>query len=412
MPACEFSKESFFSSSSTSSRVKRTAKCLLKALCELKCLDDVPSMANSFQAAAFELSDLTNIPIYRDLSICSLSKSNQVSKISKAILSSHVSLSGMQELLRAAAMKLSGLSANDYTTPVDSADTLQQFEQFMKRKAAVNETGFSSCRRTFKHIIEGNSLGESKYKCRISMCNINKAIEFLRNSLPEKVGRERPVWIGPQLFQKLPVFDRQSYSLEKIFQLYQKGCTEAFRVGISIFREFVRYLTTRGTMRAGLSTYYIDFRYCQKMTLQMIDQLDLLLAKVSPELRASINKNHNLSSFRERWNSLSDFLKFIYIQVHIQLSSSIKSHCSRFILCLNDIFEPEYDQHGCAKCDEIITLPNHFRSYISSLSQLPLRFDDLSELKSMKNPCDIIENELTRYAGHQVRGKAQDLAIK
>ena len=62
-------------------------------------------------------------------------------------------------------------------------------------------------------------------------------------------------------------------------------------------------------MRAGLSTYHIDFKYCQKMTLQMIDRLDSLLAKVSPEQPLQ-SKKCNLSSLRERWNSLSDFLKF------------------------------------------------------------------------------------------------------
>ena len=168
-------------------------------------------MASTFQAASLELGDRTNIPIYRDLSICSLSKYNQVFRTSKAILASHLSVSGMQEPLRAASMKLSGFSINDYATPSESVDTLQQFEQFMKRKAAINETGFLSCRRTFKHIIEGNSLGETKYKCCIPMCNINRAIEFLRDSLPEKMSRERPVWVGAQLFYEFPVFDRQSY---------------------------------------------------------------------------------------------------------------------------------------------------------------------------------------------------------
>ena len=67
-------------------------------------------MANTFQAAALELGDLTNISIYCDLSISSLSKCNQVSEISKAILASHVSLSGMKELLRAAAMNLGDLN--------------------------------------------------------------------------------------------------------------------------------------------------------------------------------------------------------------------------------------------------------------------------------------------------------------
>ena len=36
----------------------------------------------------------------------------------------------------------------------------------------------------------------------------------------------------------------------------------------------------------------------------------------------------------------------------------------------------------------------------------------MSEFKSIKSACDIIENELIRYSGNKVRGKAQDLAIK
>ena len=83
------------------------------------------------------------------------------------------------------------------------------------------------------------------YPCVIS----TELLKFFGILCLRKMGSERPVWIRAQLFDKLPVFDRQSYSLEKLFQMYQESCTEPFRVGMPIFRELVRHLTTRGTMR-------------------------------------------------------------------------------------------------------------------------------------------------------------------
>ena len=164
---------------------------------------NVSFMAKSFYTAALNVADSTTIPIYSDLSMCSVSNCNEVSRISKSVLASHATLGTMQELLNYAALRHCGLEDVDVGSNSLNPASLETFERLMKRKSAISDIGFASYRRTFQNLLNGHSLTNRKYKCRFTIENINRAMEFLRSSLSPKAGDERSMWIGARIFEKL-----------------------------------------------------------------------------------------------------------------------------------------------------------------------------------------------------------------
>ena len=184
-----------------------------------------------------------------------------------------------------------------------------------------------------------------------------KGYRFFTTFLRYNSWAPRKLRIGERIFESIPVADRLSYSHARLFELYREQNPPEIAIGRLTFTRLLKLLTTEGSIRTGLSTYYVDFQYCNRVVLDMLHRLHILVSSdISAKLDSRINL-YDIKNSKNRWNKCVEFLKFDYAQTRIQKTSSFSAHCSEFILGSQSTTTKTYAAEGFKRCDEIFNIP-------------------------------------------------------
>lgn len=268
---------------------------------------------------------------------------------------------------------------------------------------------FASLRKTFGALCQGSEVPKHNYSYRIDPGRLSAAVSFLQESLLVKPGVCRDVKIGGHLFSNMPVYERGGKSVESIYGAYQNVYPDTFRVGVHTFSDLVKLLTKRGESKAGISTYYIQFRYCGKIFSEMVTRiLDFPFSCVQD----AANIKTELQMCLHKWSELEQFLMWEFSNAHIKLGDDDASHCASF--ALGGVCTHIHRTITCDKCSSCFTF---FDVKLKKLLQklVTTKFtshDHMSELNSMLRAIPQLSYATKHYMAHRIRAMVQFSCIK
>ena len=199
--------------------------------------------------------------------------------------------------------------------------------------------------------------------------------------------------IGDHIFENIPVYDRLHYTRISLFQMYCETYQADLRIGRPTFFRLVEILTTRGTIHVGLSTYYVEYRYCRQVAIDMLQRMCKLVAEDSSNSLIQIADVSCLKLLEKRFTK--------YAQRHVKNLSQIRAHDSRFILRVPTQQSSGHMNIGCAVCDEIFFIPNDLKHIVTSLSTANVSQTVREEISTMKPACDLLHFELMRIKSEE-----------
>ena len=122
-------------------------------------------------------------------------------------------------------------------------------------------------------LAEGTDVLKHDYSYRIDSNELSMAIHFIQDSQYVKPGVVCDVNIAGHVFAVLPVYEHGVKSIKSLNEAYNNVYCQEEQVGMNMFTEIVKILTTCGKSKAGLSTYYIQLQYCRDMFFQMMKRV-------------------------------------------------------------------------------------------------------------------------------------------
>lgn len=141
-------------------------------------------------------------------------------------------------------------------------------------RRSMGREKFSSLRKTFKILKSGCDIPKHNYTFRIDAHKISNAISFLQESLQVKPGSSHNVCVAVHLFRDMAVYDQGGKSQDDLLASYVGAIPSEERVGRQTFRDMIKLLSKSGETKAGLSTYYIHFRYSSNTFVLMMKRLE------------------------------------------------------------------------------------------------------------------------------------------
>lgn len=178
------------------------------------------------------------------------------------MISTQISLSFMQEHLWNATLQLRGLNPDEQSFALQntiSPKSICKFELLIQRRAKIGPQGFTIFRQLSKQLKSGDTLARSLYSCRVREVLIRSAVDFLQQTLDPKPGYIRSLWMAIKLFRNLHILDWQSYSTQRLIELYSAATEFELRVEYLTFIRLVQVLSNKVSIQAGLSTYCVEF---------------------------------------------------------------------------------------------------------------------------------------------------------
>jgi hypothetical protein len=180
---------------------------------------------------------------------------------------------------------------------------------------------------------------------RVSGKKLATVVDFITINLQPRPAQMRNKRIKDYLFKNVPVFDRGGLSIKCLFSIYKQHTYNQERVGFPTFNNIIHLLTSKGETKAGLSTYYVDFRHYNQIVNSMLTRLEKL------EL-----EQQKINDLKNRWNYLFIFCKFDYCKEHLCEDSNHISHCMTCALG-EDCNKIHGNNEICVQCLELFKLP-------------------------------------------------------
>lgn len=288
-----------------------------------------------------------------------------------------------------------------------------------KAHGVIGKKRISNCRKIFSVLTSGKGIPRYNYTFRVDPKKLAHAMEFLQSKLKLKPGVARDVSIAGHRFVNMPVYERGGLPLKRLYATYK----EAFKdedvalIGRDLFFDVAKLLTKRGEAKAGLSTYYINFRYRSQVFVKMLQRM--LSAAYPEDVKAEIVTKVN--QLVTEWSRIGDFVQWEYGSKHITMDSADKSHCSFF--GLGGQLTREYDNQACPKCchcftffservKETVTFAKECYSRMETDDQSVQDTIDDNEWSSMLSATATMQKTLVDYMAHCVRAKVQFAAIQ
>ena len=275
----------------------------------------------------------------------------------------------------------------------------------------MGKVKFATARRIFKdQLLNGEDVKKHGYAFRVGAGKLIKVIDFLKGNLLVKPGVMRDVGIAGYKFNNLSVYQRGGLAIADLFKSFKECTLSEDTVGFTTFSEITKLLTKRGEAKAGLSTYYIQFRHCgstfeamMKAFTSMEFQIEYK-AKVKEEARELIDE----------WHSIELFVMWEYSNKHINLKSPDKSHCCTYALGGN--FDGYvYDKYSCDKCINCLTFFKEKVLRFISRNEIFILTDDQTvtqEVRTMKESIPLLSKAIRMYMAHRMRALVQFAEIE
>ena len=157
-------------------------------------------------------------------------------------------------------------------------------------------------RKTFEILKSGKDIPKKKYSYRINFNKLANAMTFIQESLQVKPGVVRDVNIVGNIFRNLPVYERGGKSIKSLTEAYNNSFIASERVGKHTFSLLLNLLTKRGESKAGLSTYYINLRYCSRVFSNMMKRLNYFVDDIAQNDSSTLK--NDVTSIHDEWKRM------------------------------------------------------------------------------------------------------------
>lgn len=331
---------------------------------------------------------------------------------------------------RTTRIMIMSLLANSYTQKQCNTILEHGAEAFpienVQQHGRIGKDRFASSRKIFPLLAAGKGIPRYNYTYRVDATKISHSMEYLQSALNLKPGITRDVSIAGHKFLNMPVYERGGQNLKKMFRTYKEVFAEdtVKLIGRDLFCDVAKLLTKRGEAKAGLSTYYINFRYRSQIFNKMLNRL----MKNEYEEPAREEIKAKLKQIAKEWTEIGEYLQWEYGNKHITNISTDKCHCTFF--ALGGPVREGYDAMVCSRCsrcfnfftvqlEKVLSLAKKHSNGSSSLSDSSSQSSDddynpigVKEWNSMFAACGTMQKTLLQYMAHGVRAKVQFAAIK
>lgn len=289
----------------------------------------------------------------------------------------------------------------------------------------IGRKRFRSLKKKLKTIVQGNELlMKREYTFRVSPDKMISALSFLQNSLQVRPGAIRSVTFAGHSFNGLPVYSRGGVNIDSLHETYKFSLGGVNALGLNIFGELTKLLTSRGQIKTGLSTYYVRLKYVSSLYLGMLERLQEIdgvaskpgfLFKTTPD---DLTKNTTIKDDCEalitKWRNMMQFLSYQFSEQHLQINSVLKVLCCTYSVNKNYKCLHFHEQKQCRLSLEALTSMDPFESilnYLDIQNNEELDAEIIYEVASMKKTIPIIKNQVKNYMSHRMRAKIQFTAI-
>ena len=299
--------------------------------------------------------------ICHNLINCSLFGNYVVSLVSQSILASSICMNEVQERLR--------LFCNSLHKDTSTTISVQ--------RKNMGKVKYASLRRTYDCIPTGCDIPKYNYAFIIDAGKLQTALKFLQEYLQMNPGTLNNVKVGGNLFKCMYVYDCGGKSYDNLYKAYVNSHQENECVGRKTFIDFITLLTKRGETKAGLSTYYINFRYASKTFLQRMNRLK----EITASDQSITNKIMDITN---KWSDIEQFVAYEHSTHHLSLDTDDLSHCCR--CALGGICQMIHSPKSCQQCSDVVSF---FESEVENIIEKSLinvadNDDYNNEIQTMK----------------------------
>ena len=216
----------------------------------------------------------------------------------------------------------------------------------VKKKSVLGKVRYATSRKGLQCLRQGMNIPKFDYTFRVSASKLATAILFLKDSLSVKPGVVRDVTIAGHTFESLPVYERGGKSIESLNEAYSTVYRKEERVDIHLFVDIVKLITKRGEAKVGLSTYYINFRYCSSVFVKIMKRI---LEFEFSDNEVFKNIRRKVKHLQEEWERIQLFVMWEYANCHLEQRSNDICHCCCYALCgrCGHVHRP----HSSATCE-------------------------------------------------------------
>lgn len=260
---------------------------------------------------------------------------------------------------------------------------------------------FASLRKIYIIIRNGGEIPKHNYTFCIDGSKVTHAIEFLQESLEIKSGCTRNVCVSGHMFQNISVYEWGGRTVDGLVEAYVKAVPTEECVGRQTFRDMIKLMTKRGETKAGVSTYYIRFRYSSNTFVMMMKRLDELeiLSIIMSEVQSGVK------NIVEEWKNIEQFLVWDYSANNLSLDDSDIAHCCQ--CALGGLCSRIHMGQSCQKCSSMVSFfDKPVKQLIQILSNNMENNTHSDEIKSMHGAITTLSDMLHHYMSHRLREKS------
>ena len=129
-------------------------------------------------------------------------------------------------------------------------------------------------------------------------------------------------------------------------EAYNNSFIASERVGKHTFSLLLNLLTKRGESKAGLSTYYINLRYCSRVFSNMMKRLNYFVDDMAQNDSSTLK--NDITSIHDEWKRIQLFVMWELSNRHLKTKQKDPVHCCSY--ALKGAGNTIYNQHCCEKC--------------------------------------------------------------
>ena len=264
---------------------------------------------------------------------------------------------------------------------------------------------FTSLRKTYSILESGNSIPVHSYTYRVDAMKIQTCMSFLQECILLKYVVTRDITLEGFNFNNITVYIGGDKTLNSLFDAYKTLFSNGQHIGKPTFRDVVHLLTKCGEIKAGLSTYYIQFCYSSTIFIKMLQHI----IKQIDFIQGTEDINFKAKHLVKVWNEIEQFLQWEYTRRHMMMESPERIHSCQH--ALGDRLFVNDEVVICEKCLLCFTLfSTHVHKFFGCVIH-NVTPNDKVEVESMIRCLPYLSDGVVRYAGHRVRAKVQFNAI-
>ena len=269
-------------------------------------------------------------------------------------------------------------------------------------KKLIGRKKITSLRKVFRVLKNGKPIPKYNYTFRVAPAKLTSAVHYIESTLQVKPGLSRNIKLGGHLFRNLPIYDRGGQATKDLYAAYKRSFDDT--LGLPTFRDLVKLLTKRGETKAGLSTYYIRFRYVGRVFECMLGRLAEMPYTSSD---VALSMKSKLSNLLSKWKEMYLFLSYEYSFKHLQLNSVDKAHCATY--AMGGICQHQHRDVVCQKCNSCFKFFTEDVMAVFNECHMALEMDadNRNEIGTMVSSLVYLQDVVKWYMGHRLRATVQ-----